>query len=161
MRCQPNYQTYAASRLLDEATHEKDWANKLKGKAYADSKCHVQESSIKVGNQVLVRAPKLNKLSCNFYPVPRTVIAKHGGELTIERDSASLRRHTSHCKPYQRIDDSELPLNSADSGKSDNDRDSWVDMHRPSILTGCISRRSSDVITKIGVRPSLTTIFNR
>ena len=73
---------------------------------------------------MLVRAPKLNKLSSNFDPVPRTVIAKHEGELTIERDGASLRRHSIHCKPYQRIDDSELLLNSADSGNSDNDRDS-------------------------------------
>ena len=113
--------------VFDAATHDKDWANKLKGKAYADSICRAQESSIEVGDQVLVRAPKLNKLSSNFDPVPRTVIAKNGGQMTIERDGASLRRHSSHCKPYQRSDDSELPLNSADSGNSDNDRDSSMD----------------------------------
>jgi len=90
--------------VLDEATRDKDWANKLKGKAYADSKRRAQESSIEVGDQVLVRAPKLNKLSSNFESVRRTVIAKNGGELTIERDGASLRPHTSHCKPYQRSD---------------------------------------------------------
>ena len=38
-----------------------------------------------------------------------------------------MRRHTDHCEPYQRSDDSELPHNSADSGNSDNDRDSSVD----------------------------------
>jgi len=113
--------------VLDEATRDKDWANKLKGKAYADSKRCAQESSIEVGDQVLVRVPKLNKLSSNFDPVPRAVIAKDGGQLTIERDGTSLRRHSSHCKPYQRSDDSELPLNSADSGNSDNDRDSSMD----------------------------------
>jgi len=113
--------------VFDAATHDKDWANKLKGKAYADSICRAQESSIEVGDQVLVRAPKLNKLSSNFDPVPRTVIAKNGGQMTIECDGASLRRHSSHCKPYQRSDDSELPLNSADSGNSDNDRDSSMD----------------------------------
>ena len=69
-------------------TGDKDWANKLKGKAYADSKR--QESSIDVGDQVLVRAPKLNKLSSNFDPV----IAKNGGQLTIERDGASLQWRT-------------------------------------------------------------------
>jgi len=110
--------------VLDEANRDKDWANKLKGKEYVDSKRRAQESSIEVGDQELVRVPKLNKLSSNFDPVPRTVIAKHGGELTIERDGASLPRHSSHCKPYQRSDESELPLNSADSGNSDNDRDS-------------------------------------
>jgi len=113
--------------VLDEATRDKDWANKLKEKAYADSKRRAQESSIEVGDQVLFRAPKLNKLSSNFDPVPRTVIVKHGGELTIGRDGASLRRHSSHCKPYQCSDDSELPLNSSDSGNSDNDRDSLMD----------------------------------
>jgi len=45
----------------------------------------------------------------------------------IERNGASLRRHTSHCKPYQHGDDSEFLLNSADSGNSDNDRDSSID----------------------------------
>jgi len=40
---------------------------------------------------------------------------------------ASLFRHSSHCKPYQRSDDSELPLKSADSGNSDYDRDSSMD----------------------------------
>ena len=107
--------------VLVEATHDKDWANKLKGKAYADIKRRAQESSIEVCDQVLVRAPKLNKLSFNFVPVPRTVIAKHGGELTIERDGASLRCHTSYRKPYQRSDYSELPHNGAESGNSGND----------------------------------------
>jgi len=69
--------------VLDEATRDKDWANKLKGKAYADSKRRAQESSIEVGDQVLVRAPQLNKLSSNFDPVPRTVIAKNERQLTI------------------------------------------------------------------------------
>ena len=36
-----------------------------------------------------------------------------------------------------------------------------IGMYRPSTLTGCISWRGSDVITKTSVRPSLTTIFNR
>ena len=112
------------SNCLDEATRDKDWANKLNGEAYADTKRRAQESSTEVGDQVLVRTPKLNKLSSNFDRVPRTVIAKNGGQLTIERDGASLHRHSSHCKPYQRSDDSELPLNSADSGNSDIDRDS-------------------------------------
>ena len=52
---------------------------------------------------------------------------KNGEELAIERDGASLRRHASHCKPHQRSNDSELPLNSADSGNSDSDRDSSMD----------------------------------
>jgi len=40
--------------VLDEATRNKDWANKLKGKVYADSKPRTQESSIEVDDQVLV-----------------------------------------------------------------------------------------------------------
>jgi len=36
-----------------------------------------------------------------------------------------------------------------------------LDTYRPSTLISCISWRSGDVITNIGVRPSLTTNFNR
>jgi len=36
-----------------------------------------------------------------------------------------------------------------------------LDTYRRQALTGCIWWHGSDVITKIGVRPSVTTIFNR
>jgi len=36
-----------------------------------------------------------------------------------------------------------------------------LDTYRPSTLTWCISWRGGDVIIKFGVRPSLTTNFNR
>jgi len=36
-----------------------------------------------------------------------------------------------------------------------------LDMYRPSTLTSCISWCGSDVITKFGVRPALTTTFNQ
>ena len=96
--------------VLDEATRDKDWAYKLKGNAYADSKRCAQESSIEVGDQLLVRAPKLNKLSSNFSPVPRTVIAKKRRG-TDDRTRRCFT--TSSYKPLQATsasDDSELPL---------------------------------------------------
>ena len=78
-----------------------------------------------IGDQVLVRAPKLNKLSSNFDAVPRTVVAKHRGGVTIERDGAPLRHHiiqatasshkplrchTSHCIVIQATASSYKPL---------------------------------------------------
>ena len=92
--------------ILDEESRDKDWENKLKGKAYTDSKRNAQECNIKVGDQVLVKVPKTNKLSSNFDPVPRTVVSKEGGEVTVERDGTTLRRHSNFFKPYRHSDNS-------------------------------------------------------
>ena len=92
--------------ILDEESRDKDWENKLKGKAYTDSKRNAEECNIKVGDQVLVKVPKTNKLSSNFDPVPRTVISKEGGEVTVERDGTTLRRHSNFFKPYRHSDNS-------------------------------------------------------
>ena len=45
-----------------EETRDKDWSNKLKGKKYADDKRGAVPKSIRVGDAVLLKAEKSNKL---------------------------------------------------------------------------------------------------
>ena len=50
-----------------EETRDKDWSNKLKGKTYADDKRGAVPKSIRVGDAMLLKAEKSNKLSSNFH----------------------------------------------------------------------------------------------
>ena len=57
---------------------KRDLFGKLKGKAYADLKRGATLKSIRVGNTVLFKAEKTNKLSTNLKPDPFKVIHKTG-----------------------------------------------------------------------------------
>ena len=61
---------------------ERDWSSKLKGKAYADLKRGAMPKSLRVGNTVLLKAEKTNKLSTNFNPDPFKVVHKTGSEVS-------------------------------------------------------------------------------
>ena len=52
-----------------EEVHDCDWSNKLKGKAYADGRRGATPESIRVGDTVLLKAEKPNKLSTKFVRV--------------------------------------------------------------------------------------------
>ena len=61
-----------------KGVQERDLFSKLKGKAYADLKRGATLKSIRVGNTVLFKAEKTNKLSTNLKPDPFKVIHKTG-----------------------------------------------------------------------------------
>ena len=67
--------------LNREGVHERDWSSKLKGKAYADEMRGAVSKSIELGDEVLLRAEKSNKLSSNFCPSLFEVIQKTGVRL--------------------------------------------------------------------------------
>ena len=49
---------------------ERDAHQKLKMKSHAESKTSIRDSDIRVGDTVLVKQPKLGKLSTPYHPVP-------------------------------------------------------------------------------------------
>lgn len=53
-----------------EEVRERDWLSKLKSKAYADLKRGAALKSIRVGDTILLKAERTNKLSINFNPAP-------------------------------------------------------------------------------------------
>ena len=74
---------------------ERDWSSKLKGKAYADLKRGAMPKSLLVGNTVLLKAEKTNKLSTNFNPDPFKVVHKTGSEVTLRNKAGiELKRNT-------------------------------------------------------------------
>ena len=82
-----------------KGVQERDLFSKLKGKAYADLKRGATLKSIRVGNTVLFKAEKTNKLSTNLKPDPFKVINKAGSEVSLRnKASVELKRNTMFIK---------------------------------------------------------------
>ena len=77
---------------------DRDAEQKLKMKAYADHKLGVRESKIKLGDTVLIKQPKRNKLSSPFSPVPLVVEEKKGSMVTASNGNKTITRNSSMFK---------------------------------------------------------------
>ena len=85
----------------DESVREKDAERKMIGKEYADERRNASESSVKVGDEVLVKQNKTNKLSLNFEKEPYTVLDKHGSQLTVQNKTGkTVKRNVTFTKPF-------------------------------------------------------------
>ena len=81
--------------------HEKDSEKKRKMKEYADQRRRSETSGIKVGDVVLIRQPKTNKLSTPFNPHPYKVVARKGSMVTAEHGSHKVTRNVSFFKKIE------------------------------------------------------------
>ena len=63
--------------FLHEEIRDRGWQSKIRGKEYADLRRQAKESTIEVGDSVLVRKPTnflpTNKLSLNYQPKRQAV----------------------------------------------------------------------------------------
>ena len=67
-----------------------------------------------VGDKVLLKAQKANKLTPNFVPTPQKVVGREGSEVTIESDEAvQLKRHLTAFKKFKEHVELELSDGSA------------------------------------------------
>ena len=81
---------------------DRDGEMKAKVKRYADKKRNPQESDLALGDQVLVRQERKNKLSTPFAPEPYDVVTKTGNSVVVESpDGVQLMRNTTHVKRYE------------------------------------------------------------
>lgn len=67
-------------------------------KVYADMRNNAKESYIKVGDTVLVKTPKENKLSTPFSSKRYIVKERNGNQITAERGGQTILRNSSHYK---------------------------------------------------------------
>jgi hypothetical protein len=67
-------------------------------KSYADESNKAKESQLKMGDVVLVKIPKENKLSTPFSPQPYLITEKKGTQITVKNNSHSITRNSSHFK---------------------------------------------------------------
>ena len=86
----------------DEEVRDQDDRKKEKGKQYSDERRKAKESEIEVGDVVLVKQEKLNKLSPTFGEEKFTVTEKRGSEVIVESPKGKqLRRKSRFLLKYQ------------------------------------------------------------
>ena len=87
-------------RVVSEV-QDRDGEMKVKAKSYADRKRHAEYSDLVLGNRVLLKQEKQNKLSTPFAPEPYDVVGRNGSSFTIKSTEVVwLKRNTAHVKKY-------------------------------------------------------------
>lgn len=80
---------------------ENDAWKKLKGKDYYDRKNRVKENNLGVGDKVLVRAEKKNKLSTEFNPESFEIMERKGNTVTVKSKEGKIyKRNLTQVKKF-------------------------------------------------------------
>ena len=88
--------------ITNEEVRDRDWLRKLSQKEYVDAKRSAVASDVEIGDKVLLRNSKTNKLSPNYDPNPCEVVDRNGGEVTVRSTAgAEIKRNVSFVKKYQ------------------------------------------------------------
>ncbi|KAL5018211.1 hypothetical protein ScPMuIL_003933 [Solemya velum] len=91
----PEYTTKQSKRRDIEVV---DNESKQRMKNYADSKNHAKESQLELGDHVLVKTERRNKLSTPFSPVKYEIVKTKGSLVTAKRGSDLITRNSSFFK---------------------------------------------------------------
>ena len=119
------------NRTIDKADDDA----KVKRKAYADNRRVAKEPGFKIGDQVLVRQRKINKLTPRFKPKPYRITAIKGTMITARRPNHVITRNCSYFKifgGYSRADDSSTDTveEYTDDDNIETDRENEEDTRR-------------------------------
>ena len=91
---------------MHQKLKEKDSKAKAKMKDHADEKSRAKTSAIVVGDIVLVRQSKENKLSTRYDPKPYKVVKRRGSRITVLRNGHYVTRNISFFKKLTgKVDD--------------------------------------------------------
>ncbi|PFX25910.1 Uncharacterized protein K02A2.6 [Stylophora pistillata] len=81
-----------------ELIRERDQRKKKQMKAYADERRRISQSSIKIGDCVLLKQNRGNTLTPPYDPRPYAVVGIKGSMITVKRGKEVKSRNSSHCK---------------------------------------------------------------
>lgn len=87
-------------KQLNETIDTADKNAKSKRNEYADKRRHARIPQLTVGDCVLVRQKKKNKLTPHFDPNPYTITDVKGTMITVSRDDHCITRNSSHFKLF-------------------------------------------------------------
>ncbi|XP_014670181.1 PREDICTED: uncharacterized protein K02A2.6-like [Priapulus caudatus] len=86
---------------IDSKARVTDAKCKLQSKQYADKKRHAVASDLDIGDRVLLRQDKQNKLTTRYEHDPYEIVEKKGSSLTLEdKHGKRVRRSTGHVKRF-------------------------------------------------------------
>ena len=83
---------------VEAKVKENDDGAKVKMKTYANANVRAKTSSVKIGDTMLARQQKYNKLSTLFDPSPFCVVRTKGTMIAACRNGKYITRNTSHFK---------------------------------------------------------------
>jgi len=85
----------------NQEVRDRDHENKAKAKLYADNKRNAQHSDIALGDTVLVKQDKQNKLTTSFNERPFTVVSKNGNSVVVQSPTGEqYSRNTTFVKKF-------------------------------------------------------------
>ena len=131
-----------------------DENRKMKSKTYYDEKKNVQQHSIQVGDQVLAKQAKENKLSTAFDTDPYEVVNVEGPAVTIQRGSQVFIRNAAHLKVIPRAD----PTSNRFGVDSDDNAAAWYGHSTPQADDGS-TRPASTRVRRPPDRYTANTIY--
>ena len=73
---------------------------KEKGRKYANQRRGAKESRIQIGDRVLIKQRRRNKLSTNFGTTPYVIVSANGSRLTAECNGHEITRNASFFKRF-------------------------------------------------------------
>ena len=94
---------------------ETDAKRKEKMKEYADKCSHAKSTDLNVGDKVLVKQPKQNKMSTPFNPEPFEIKEKKGNMITAQNAERTATRNASFFKKLP----SNMPVHPIPSDKEE------------------------------------------
>ena len=125
------------NQVTQQKVLKKDEEAKAKMKAHADTRSRAKPSNIAIGDLVLVRQRKQNKLSTRFNPSPFRVTSKRGTMITAQQNGNHITRNTAHFK----LVNSSLQESTDDEEEEDDDEI----MTDEQIITGESREQTTDV----------------
>jgi hypothetical protein len=109
--------------LYHNEAREKEGERQQYNKRYADEKRNVRERPIKVGDYVLWKQERRNKLTPNFNETPHIVISRNNNTVTARSQTGhTITRNVSHFKP--------IPKPKIDVQVDDDDESETYDAER-------------------------------
>ena len=92
---------------------ENEQSRKIYNKSYADKRIFAKTSDIKIGDCVLVKQKKQNKLTPRFNKTPFVVVQRNRSCVTAE--DSNMRRITRNVSHFKRMPKLQNPIDSSDS----------------------------------------------
>ena len=124
-----------------EKLHVKDTTAKMKMKQHADLTRKAVQPTVKVGNRLLLKVLKVNKLSTPYHPESFTVVHKKGTMVTVKvANDQSYSRNVTFVKKVPQ------PFTSPQKGRKKGDAPG-VALHKPSLF----GRSQTTFVSNLGV----------
>ena len=97
----PNVNNQVDHRQIHQEARHNDITAKLKRNAYMDNRNHATDRTVDLGDKVIVKQDKFNKLTPRFQVHPYTVTQTKGTMVTARSDinGSTKTRNVSHFKP--------------------------------------------------------------